>query len=104
MCYKKSNIEALKHNTERTKMKRPIDRTIEIFNEIYSGEFIAELVSEYQTKHPHLKADPQDPDKISRLAILDEKMRRYSTQDADILAGHLIAQSDDNRAKGWSNE
>lgn len=77
------------------------DKTQEIFDEVYSEEFIAQLIIDTVFKYPWMDADDTN---IRELAILEEKMRRYYSQDSSIISSHMLAQYQDNKDKNYSNE
>ena len=77
------------------------DKTKQIFKEVYSEEFITQLIIDTVFKYPWMKIED---DNIRNLAINEEKMRRYYSQDTSIISSHLIAQHEENKLKGYSNE
>lgn len=78
-----------------------IDNTNQIFNEEYTPEFVEELMAACLIKYPFLKDNPSG---LRNTAISEERIRRYYSQPFEIISAHLIAQHDDNKAKGWSTE
>lgn len=77
------------------------DKTQEIFNEVYSEEFITQLIVDTVFKYPWMTVTDTN---TRDLAIIEEKMRRYYSQDSSIISSHLLAQYQDNKDKNYSNE
>lgn len=79
-----------------------VDKTNEIFDEVYSEIFIDSLIINTIAKYPWLVNE--DPIAVRSLAISEEKVRRYYSQDASIISNHLAMQYEENKIKGYNNE